>query len=212
MSLTATPAGVAPAPGPARVKAIGVGSSTGGPNALAQSLSGWAVRGGPQPIFITQHMPASFTAAIAQQVTIVSGRAAAEAEDGERVVPGRIYIAPGERHMTVAAAPRGPIVRLVDGPPVNYCRPAVDPMLVSLAAVYGAGALAVMLTGMGRDGCDGAGAIKAAGGRVIAQDQATSVVWGMPGAVVEAGFADMILPLHEIGAALADLANGGPAR
>lgn len=195
-----------------RLKAIGIGSSTGGPNALVQVLSGWGLRGGDQPIFITQHMPASFTQALAQQLTIAAGRLVQEPEDGERIMPGKIYIAPGDRHMTMTAAPRGPVIHIDDGPPINFCRPSVDPMLHSLAEVYGANAMALVLTGMGRDGCDGAGAVKAAGGRVLAQDQSTSVVWGMPGAVVEAGLADAEIPLHELSIVLAEMAGGRMAR
>ena len=195
-----------------KVKAIGIGSSTGGPNALVQTLRGWAVRGGMQPVFITQHMPATFTRALAQQITIAAGRAAIEPDDGERVKPGGIYIAPGGRHMLVAAAPRGPVIYLDDGPAINYCRPAADPMFESLAQVYGPGALALILTGMGRDGCDGVGAVKRAGGQVFVQDAATSVVWGMPGAAVEAGHVDEEIPLHDISTVLADLAGGRAAR
>lgn len=214
MTLEAGPAiQAAPdAPPAPKIKAIGIASSTGGPNALVQTLRGWAMRGGMQPIFITQHMPATFTRALAQQITIAAGRASIEPEDGERVKPGGIYIAPGGRHMTVSAAPRGPVIHLDDGPAVNYCRPSADPMFESLAQAYGPGALALILTGMGQDGCEGVGAVKRAGGRVLVQDAATSVVWGMPGAAVEAGHVDEEIPLHDISTVLAELAGGRAAQ
>ena len=152
-----------------------------------------------QPILVVQHMPPTFTALLAEQIERASGRPCAEGRNGEPVQAGRIYIAPGGWHMTVARGATSPIIRLDQSPPEHFCRPAVDPMMRSLAAVYGGGALAALLTGMGSDGAAGCAAVSQAGGRFIAQDQATSAVWGMPAAAAATGLADAILPLDEIG-------------
>lgn len=177
---------------------IAIGSSTGGPPALNRFFE--AVRGGiEQPILITQHMPATFTALLAEQLTRVGGRPCSEGRDGEPIQPGRCYVAPGGWHMVVARDGAIPVIRLNQEPPENFCRPAVDPMLRSIAAIYGSGALAIILTGMGSDGAKGCEAIAAAGGRFIAQDEPTSVVWGMPGAAAGTGLAAAILPLEDIG-------------
>lgn len=177
---------------------LAIGSSTGGPPALQQIFA--ALKGAvDQPILLTQHMPATFTALLAEQLSRVGNRPCAEAKHGEPVLPGRCYVAPGGWHMTIAKDGAVPIVRLNQEPPENYCRPAVDPMLRSAAAVYGTGVLAVILTGMGHDGARGCEAVTEAGGRFIAQDEASSVVWGMPGAAVATGLAQNILPLNEIG-------------
>lgn len=181
----------------APVHAIAIISSTGGPAALLQLIP--ALKDGPrQPIFITQHMPPRFTTSLAEHLSRVGGRVAAEAVDGEVVRDGRIYVAPGDWHMVVDAS-RPPKLHLVQSPPVNFCRPSADPMLHSLTKAYGANLLCVVLTGMGSDGLAGAGQVVAAGGTVIAQDQATSVVWGMPGAVANAGLCSAILPLDALG-------------
>ena len=194
---------------PETVEAIAVGSSTGGPAALAATFAGWAEHGARPPVFITQHMARAFTGSLAEQISEVSGTEAAEARHGEPITAGRIYLAPGGRHMTVAAGQSGPSIRLNDMPPVHHCRPAVDPLFASLARLYGAGLLAVILTGMGRDGLAGAEAVRKAGGGVVAQDRASSVVWGMPGAVVQAGLANFIIPLNKMGITLATIAGGG---
>ncbi len=184
--------------GAAPVRAIAIASSTGGPSALLQLIP--ALKDGPkQPIFITQHMPPRFTTSLAEHLSRVGGRPAAEAVDGETVSEGRIYVAPGDWHMTIEASST-PKLRLVQSPPVNFCRPSADPMLQSMAKVYGGGILCAVLTGMGCDGLAGAGDVVAAGGTVIAQDQATSVVWGMPGAVANAGLCSAVLPLDALGA------------
>jgi two-component system chemotaxis response regulator CheB len=177
---------------------IAIGSSTGGPQALFRILATFkgAVK---QPIFITQHMPATFTTILAEHVGSASGYPSAEAVDGEPVRPGRIYIAPGDFHMTIEGGQGQNVVRLNKGPPENFCRPSVDPMLRSLSAVYGERVFCAILTGMGHDGLAGSEAVVAAGGTVIAQDQSTSVVWGMPGAVATAGLCSAVLPLDEIG-------------
>jgi len=176
---------------------IAIGSSTGGPQALFTVLArmGGAIK---VPVLVTQHMPATFTTILAEHLAQASGMPAAEGRDGEAVVGGRIYVAPGDFHMTVTLEGSNKIIRLTKEPPENFCRPAVDPMLRSVAAVYGRNALAIILTGMGRDGLRGAQALTAAGGSVIAQDEATSVVWGMPGAVATAGLCNAVLPLQDI--------------
>jgi two-component system chemotaxis response regulator CheB len=190
----ATPRPVAPARKPSL---IAIGSSTGGPQALREVIAALP-RDIKVPIVITQHMPKLFTAILAEHLSKL-GMPAAEAKEGEPLRPGRIYLAPGDFHMTLRSA-NGVISTHIDqSPPVNFCRPAVDPLFNSCAKVAGNGVLAVVLTGMGHDGRDGARTIREAGGQVIAQDQASSVVWGMPGAVAEAGLADQILSLKDIG-------------
>lgn len=196
---TATPvARYAPTRRPV-VRALGIGASTGGPPALLKLFR--ALQGGVgwQPILVTQHMPATFTALLAEQIERAAGRPCAEGVDGEPVRPGRIYVAPGGWHMTVENGPTSPVIRLDQGAPEHFCRPAVDPMLRSLAAVYGDGALAAILTGMGADGALGCEAVARARGRFIAQDQASSAVWGMPAAAAATGLAEAVLPLDDIG-------------
>jgi two-component system, chemotaxis family, protein-glutamate methylesterase/glutaminase len=185
---------------------VAIASSTGGPQALFRLLTG--LRGGINvPILITQHMPATFTTILAEHVGRQSGWPAAEAVDGEPVRPGRVYIAPGDFHMTVEAAPGGPkLIRLDKNPPENFCRPAADPMLRSLAKAYGRRVLCLVLTGMGHDGLRGGREVVAAGGAVLAQDEASSVVWGMPGAVATAGLCSAVLPLDELAAYVRRLA------
>ena len=192
-SVTLRPAAVVPS----KVECLAVGSSTGGPQALF-SLFRSLGRIDRMPVFVTQHMPATFTTILAEHLAQAAGMPAAEAKDGEAVVPGRIYVAPGDFHMTVESQGSGSVVRLNKNPPENFCRPAVDPMLRSITKIYGARTLFVMLTGMGQDGLKGARELVAAGSTVIAQDEATSVVWGMPGAVATAGLCTAVLPLNEI--------------
>jgi two-component system chemotaxis response regulator CheB len=182
-----------------RVDCLAIGSSTGGPQALFALFRALG-RVDRMPVFVTQHMPATFTTILAEHLAQAAGMPAAEAKDGEPVVAGRIYVAPGDFHMTVETQGIAMVVRLNKNPPENFCRPAVDPMLRSIAKAYGARTLFVMLTGMGQDGLRGARDLVAAGGTVIAQDEATSVVWGMPGAVATAGLCSAVLPLPEIGA------------
>jgi len=177
---------------------IAIGSSTGGPQALFSVLS--AMRAGTvrQPILITQHMPPTFTTILAEHISRVSGWQAAEGVDGEPVVSGRVYIAPGDYHMVVESRGTEKVIRLNKNPPENFCRPSVDPMLRSMAQAWGRRVLVVILTGMGSDGMRGGQAVVEAGGTVIAQDEATSVVWGMPGAVATAGICSAVLPLSDI--------------
>lgn len=192
-----------PAPRPTL---LAIGASTGGPQALRDVMSALPADC-RMPIVITQHMPKLFTAILAEHLT-KCGIATAEARHGETLRPGRAYIAPGDWHFTVKAAASGLVAQLDQSEPVNFCRPAVDPLMASCAKAVGRGVLAVILTGMGHDGRDGARAVREAGGRVIVQDQASSVVWGMPGAVAEAGLADAILPLKDIGPELARRLKG----
>ena len=192
-----------------RPKVLAIGSSTGGPQALAALFEVIGPSIGSVPVLLTQHMPATFTAILAEHLTKTAGRPAAEARNGEPVMPGRIYVAPGGIHMRVAGKGQAATIELYDGPSVNFCKPAVDPLFDSVAAIYGSGALAVVLTGMGADGAKGAVRIADAGGSVIAQDEATSVVWGMPGATAQAGACSAVLPLGEIGPKIIRLVNGG---
>ncbi|WP_459851119.1 protein-glutamate methylesterase/protein-glutamine glutaminase [Dongia sp. agr-C8] len=182
-----------------KVDCLAIGSSTGGPQALFNVFRALG-RVDRMPVFVTQHMPATFTTILAEHLAQASGMPAAEAKDGEAALPGRIYVAPGDFHMTVESQGGSMVVRLNKNPPENFCRPAVDPMLRSIAKAYGNRTLFVMLTGMGQDGLKGARELVNAGSTVIAQDEASSVVWGMPGAVASAGLCTAVLPLNEIGA------------
>ena len=177
---------------------IAIGSSTGGPQALFTLLG--AMRSGTvrQPILITQHMPATFTTILGEHISRVSGWNAKEAVDGESLEGGRVYIAPGDFHMIVEARGTNRVLRLNKNAPENFCRPSVDPMLRSLAAIYGRRILTCILTGMGSDGLKGGTEVVNGGGTLIAQDEATSVVWGMPGAVANAGICSAVLPLPDI--------------
>lgn len=177
---------------------LAIGASTGGPPALQTLFS--ALKGRvSQPILLTQHMPPTFTALLAEQLARAGERPCAEARDGEPILPGRCYVAPGGWHMVVERDAGSPILRLNQEPQENFCRPAVDPMLRSAAKVFGGGVLAVILTGMGHDGAQGCQAVSGAGGRFITQDEASSVVWGMPGAATATGLAEAVMPLSEIG-------------
>jgi two-component system chemotaxis response regulator CheB len=187
-------------------RVVAIGSSTGGPQALFEMLPNLS-KEVTQPILITQHMPATFTAILADHIGKLTGKPCAEGADGEAVQPGHIYVAPGDHHMTVEATTKGKLLRLSQKPPENFCRPAVDPMLRSIAQAYGRHVLAVILTGMGQDGMEGGEAVVTAGGTVIAQDEATSVVWGMPGAAAAAGLCSAILPLEEIGPYVSKIAT-----
>jgi two-component system, chemotaxis family, protein-glutamate methylesterase/glutaminase len=185
-----------------------IGASTGGPQALNTLLSGIAPLIDRVPVLITQHMPATFTTILAEHLGRTSGKASAEAVHGEPIRPGRIYVAPGGRHMLVRRSEGHAVLVLDDGPPVNFCKPAVDPMFASAAQVFGAAVMAVVLTGMGSDGTQGAAEVVTAGGSVLAQDEATSVVWGMPGAVAQAGHCAALLPIDDIAPKLKRLFAG----
>nr|WP_184044275.1 chemotaxis response regulator protein-glutamate methylesterase [Roseospira visakhapatnamensis] len=189
-----------PAVTPEPVDIIAIGSSTGGPQALFAVLSSIAKLGGvSQPMLITQHMPATFTTILAGHISRIATMEAREAENGEVVRNNRIYVAPGDYHMLVESKGVDKVLRLTQDPPENFCRPAVDPMFRSVARAYGRRVLGVVLTGMGSDGAKGSGDVVKAGGTVIAQDEATSVVWGMPGATAQAGVCTAILPVNDIG-------------
>ena len=175
-----------------------VGSSTGGPEALAELVRGLD----PQvrtPVVVVQHMPAGFTKLLAERLDKLGHLNAREAADGDRVLPGQLLVCPGGVHLELHRAGSGLVVRLTDGPPENFVRPAVDVLFRTGVAACGDGVLAVVLTGMGRDGERGAHLVQEAGGTVIAQDEKTSVVWGMPGCVARADLADAVLPLPLIG-------------
>ena len=185
-----------------------IGSSTGGPQALGAIVGGIGNVIDQVPVLITQHMPPTFTTILAEILERASGRPAQEATDGEALRPGRIYIAPGGRHMKAVRRNNVPVVALDDGPPINFCKPAVDPMFSSAATAWAGANLALVLTGMGSDGTRGAADLVAAGGSVIAQDEETSVVWGMPGSVAKAGLCSAVLPVEQIGAKLTNLFCG----
>ena len=178
---------------------IAIGSSTGGPQALFNVLRDLAP-GLNVPVVITQHMPPTFTTILADHIVKATGLPCKEAEDGDHPDRGSIYVAPGDFHMVIEIDENGtPVIRLNQDEPVNYCRPAVDPLFKSLAKIYGAKVLAAILTGMGADGREGSRAVVDAGGTLIAQDELTSVVWGMPGAVATRGLCSAVLPLDKIG-------------
>jgi two-component system chemotaxis response regulator CheB len=185
-----------------------IGASTGGPQALTGLLGELGSVFERVPVLITQHMPPTFTTILAEHLARSSGCPAREASDGEPLAPGNIYLAPGGRHMLVGRRGGQAVIALNDGPPVNFCKPAVDPLFSSAAQAFGSATLAVVLTGMGSDGARGAQAIAAAGGSVIAQDEATSVVWGMPGSAAQAGVCSAVLPLPEIASKLGVLIVG----
>ena len=206
-------------PGPAaRPLAIAIGCSTGGPQALA-ALVGALTRPPPVPVLVVQHMPAGFTALLADHLNRLGRLPCTEAREGEAMLPGRLYLAPGDRHLLVRAAPGGGnggaegamVAHLSDGAAENFCRPAVDPLLRSLLACCGGRVATAILTGMGQDGLAGCRALAAAGGTVMAQDEASSVVWGMPGAVARAGIAAALAPPEDIAARLLAACAGGRA-
>ena len=205
---TAAPSPAAPHPAPPRAIAlrrgielppavIAIGSSTGGPQALSALLDKLPT-GLRLPILITQHMPPTFTTILARHLTKSSGIRAAEAVDGEPVEGGRIYVAPGDFHMIPVAEDGAIRLRLTQEAPENFCRPSVDPMFRAAARVWGGRAIGIILTGMGQDGLVGGQALIEAGGTLVAQDEKTSVVWGMPGAVAMAGLCSAVLPLPEL--------------
>jgi two-component system chemotaxis response regulator CheB len=192
-------------PGPRQMPLLlAVGSSTGGPNALFTLIGGLSKRL-PVPVVITQHMPAAFTAILAEHIDKLGILPCQEAQHGARLKPGQIMIAHGDRHMLVKRDAAGLCVQLSDAPAENFCRPSVEPMLRSAAAVTDGRVLVTMLTGMGQDGVEATRRIVETGGAALAQDEATSVVWGMPGAVARAGLAHAVLPLGQIAAKINSL-------
>lgn len=188
-------------------KVLLVGSSTGGPQALFKFLED--ARGKINlPILITQHMPSTFTAILAEHLSRALDIEGGEGRDGDVLKPGHFYLAPGGYHMTVADGGGTPEIRLNQESPENYCRPSVDQLFRTAARVFGPATLGVMLTGMGHDGLAGSRTVTDAGGTVLAQDEETSVVWGMPGAVAGAGLASAVLPLGEMSGAVIRLTRG----
>ncbi len=211
-ALTGRP--VAMGPAPARIRppaprqgpvkppaALVIGSSTGGPEALAKLLPVLPATL-PVPVLVVQHMPPVFTRQFAQRLDRLCALRVVEAVDGTPLEPGTVHLAPGDHHLTIRSTGRGLTTALSQSPPENFCRPAVDPLFRSAVDAFDGAVLGVVLTGMGSDGRAGAGRIREAGGAVVVQDQATSVVWGMPGAVAAAGLADEILPLDRVAEAI----------
>jgi two-component system chemotaxis response regulator CheB len=205
-----TPRRVAPGrPGlPQRADLLVVGVSTGGPNALAEILPALPAEF-PLPIVIVQHMPPVFTRFLADRLASLSRVAVREGEEGGLLEPGVAWVAPGNHHVFLQRDGEQIRLHLTQDAPENSCRPAADPLFRSAAAVTGSRTLALVLTGMGQDGLHGAEEICRVGGQIIVQDEATSVVWGMPGAIVAAGLAGRVLPLAEIGAELVQRASFG---
>jgi two-component system, chemotaxis family, protein-glutamate methylesterase/glutaminase len=175
---------------------IAIAASTGGPNALVTLMGG--LRGVRVPIAIVQHMPAVFTRILAERLAATSGLDVREGVDEEIVQPGRVYVAPGDHHLTLVREDGRVRVSISRGPAVNSCRPAADVLFRSVATAYRGAVLGIVLTGMGQDGLRGCEAIREAGGRIAVQDEASSVVWGMPGAVAAAGLADDIAPITSL--------------
>lgn len=198
---------------PSRFDIVAIGVSTGGPKALEEVFG--ALPGDlPVPIVIVQHMPPIFTRHLADRLNEKSPVSVQEARDGDTLLPGGAWLAPGNFHLSLERGAQQIVTRLSQTPPENSCRPAVDVLFRSVAQLYGPTALAVVLTGMGQDGLLGCDAIRARGGYVLAQDEATSVVWGMPGAVARANLADRILPLGQVATEivrLVRLGRGAPA-
>jgi two-component system chemotaxis response regulator CheB len=202
------------------IEVVVIGLSTGGPSALEQMLPRLP-SSFPVPVLIVQHMPKLFTGALAERLDKCCALRVRQAYDGDAVMPGTVWLAPGDSHMEVAARRvgfgigdailkgRGARVKLHQQEPLNHCRPSVDYLFHSAARLYGAATLALMMTGMGADGLDGARAVHEAGGVVLAQDEATSAVWGMPGRVADAGIADAVLPLAAIAGELRQRVNVG---
>lgn len=186
-----------------------IGSSTGGPQALF-ALTEALGRGLPVPVAVAQHMPAIFTPMLAAHLDRLGGMPCAEARADEKLVAGRMYLAPGGQHLLVAGQAGALRARLSDAPPVNFCRPSVDVLLRSAALACEGRVLVVMLTGMGQDGLAGTRAVVAAGGAAVAQDEASSVVWGMPGAIAQAGLCRAVLPLSLLAPCIRSLT--APAR
>ena len=189
-------------------KVLAIGVSTGGPTALGALLPELPAAF-PLPVLLVQHMPPLFTRLLAERLNATCKLSVEEAHDGSVPEVGKILVAPGDFHMKVAAGPGGATAFLDRTPPQNSCRPAVDALFSSIGEVYGGAAIVVMLTGMGQDGLRGTEILRAQGASVIAQDEATSVVWGMPGAVVNAGLADRVLPLDQIAREIVRLAGRG---
>lgn len=208
---TRGPVSLRPAPPARRVRAVVLGSSTGGPEALSRLLGGLS-EPLPVPLVVVQHMPPVFTRQLAARLDRTGVSTVVESVGDEELRPGVVYVAPGDRHLRLVRSAGGARTRLDDGPPVNFCRPAVDVLFRSAVEALGGDLLAVVLTGMGSDGRTGCEHVVGAGGTVLVQDEPTSVVWGMPGAVATAGLAHQVLPLDHVAPAVARvLATDRPA-
>ncbi len=192
------------------IDVLALGASTGGIHALGVLFQALPKRIGV-PILVTQHLPIPFIAVFARQLGAIAQREAVVAEDGMELRPDLILLAPGDAHLTVEPAKNGVVIRLTHGRGSSGCMPSVDPMLASVGAIYGGGALGVVLTGMGRDGVEGASRLVACGGSVIAQDEASCAVWGMPRAVLEAGLASAVLAPDKIARRIASRTEELPA-
>ena len=212
---TITPRGVARVGEPRRTvgarrpEVIAIGASTGGPEALTKILTALPETL-PVPVVVVQHMPAVFTRLFAERLNRTCPVQVVEATDGAPLRPGVVYVAPGDRHLEVTGGPGDRRTRLTDAPPENFCRPAVDVLFRSVAATFGAAALALVLTGMGSDGTRGAERLHEAGAPILVQDQSSSVVWGMPGSIAAAGMADLVLPPDELTRAVVARAMPSP--
>lgn len=197
-SALAGPPKISPPPAPRllarRVDVVAIGCSTGGPGALAQMIPQLPADF-PVPVVIVQHMPPLFTKLLSERLNLLSKVTVQEGQRGQKLLPGHVFVAPGDYHMNITQPGNNPVLDLNRDAPENSCRPAVDVMFRGVAHVFGPHVLGVVLTGMGSDGALGARAIREAGGQMIVQDEPSSVVWGMPGAVAAAGLADLILPL-----------------
>jgi two-component system chemotaxis response regulator CheB len=192
------------------IDVLAIGASTGGIHALGVLFQALPLNIGV-PILVTQHLPIPFMSVFARQLGAVATRDALVAEDGMVLVPDRILVAPGDAHLTLEPSASGAVVRLMRGRSTSGCMPSVDPMLASVGAIYGSGALGVVLTGMGRDGVEGAARLVACGGSILAQDEATCAVWGMPRAILEAGLASAVLPPDKIARRIAGRTEEPPA-
>jgi two-component system chemotaxis response regulator CheB len=179
------------------IDVLAIGASTGGIHALGVLFEALPERIGI-PILVTQHLPAPFVPVFARQLRIASGRDAVVAEDGMPLIADRVFLAPGDAHLTLDTSGDAPVVRLLQGRSASGCMPSVDPMFASVAAAFGRGALGVVLTGMGRDGLEGASRLVDSGGSILAQDEASCAVWGMPRAILDAGLASAALPPDKI--------------
>jgi len=188
---------------------LAIGASTGGIHAVGALFSNLPKRIGV-PILVTQHLPVPFMSVFARQLGVVAGRETLVAEEGMELAPDRILVAPGDAHLTLDPTPAGPVVRLTKGRSSSGCMPSLDPMLASVGAIYGAGALGVVLTGIGRDGVEGSTRLVACGGSIIAQDEASCAVWGMPRAVLEAGLASAVLSPEKIARRIASRTEESP--
>jgi two-component system chemotaxis response regulator CheB len=190
----------------APVSLVVIAVSTGGPAALAEVVPRLPP-GLRQPVLIVQHMPPVFTRVLAQRLASTSPLKVREAAHQERIASGQILIAPGDHHMRIAGSTREAWITLDQGPAENGCRPAADPLFTSASQIFGAGVLAVIMTGLGRDGTKGAAQIRKMSGQVWAQDEASATVWGMPGSIVEAGLAQRVIPLQHIARSIAAACN-----